>query len=605
MHQIKIRLREARGSRMASRTTLLVALIFPFFFPPNPPVYSQDEKFRLAAAAYLQQLQTVGAETLNSEYETEFFFLLEPREKERYENLPLPERRRYIAGYWRLSDPDPFTPANERLEEHLRRREFARENFKTAKPPYFDDRGQIYLKYGRPKVRYTDPGGAMHLNTELMIFLPQIDPSSTQRGGADSSSFERRVDPAWVFNTGKAIGSLLAPGSATVLENESWNYEHIASNLVFNFVREGSRFRLVTDLRKAVRGGRMRDRTLKTAALYLQRQHLSQVYFNLARDFEEIGHQMRDWPAEFQLNRLDNTVQLTLDRGIRTVKESLRNSPTAAYTYEVSEQSLPFVADIAQFRGEQNQTRVVIGFGVNLGENGADEDSNSVRLTSVTYSYVLSNLLGETLAGADQKKIIPTTASVLGSVGVMEVNCDPARYLLALQAAWIGGRHRSMSRLPLAVRDFRGSHLMISDIQFYLPISPPAETSFEVTAAKTVAYPFAAVLKSMPLIIHFEIYNLTAIGLEKNYRIDYSITEKKTGGNLLSKLAKPFVKKEEGSITLAERRTVTQPTAQESLTLSLEKLRPGSYQLEITVRAERDTAIVAKTSKQFVLAGEK
>ena len=162
-----------------------------------------------------------------------------------------------------------------------------------------------------------------------------------------------------------------------------------------------------------------------------------------------------------------------------------------------------------------------------------------------------------------------------------------------------------MSRIPLAARDFRGSHLMISDVQFYLPISPPAEMSFEATAAKTVAYPFAAVLKSMPLIIHFEIYNLTAIGLGKNYRIDYSITEQKTGGNLLSKLANPFGKTEEGSITLTERRMVTQPMAQESLMLSLEKLRPGSYQLETVVQAEEDATILAKTSKQFVLAGEK
>jgi GWxTD domain-containing protein len=179
---------------MASRTTLCVTLILLFLFPFSSPVYSQDSGYSRFAEAYLLRLQSVAAETLINEYEKEFLLLLDQHEKPFYEALPLPERRTYIACYWRLRDPDPFTPGTARLEEHLRRRDYARENFGMAKPPYFDDRGQIYLKYGRSKIRYVDAGSAMPVNTELMIFLPDIQ-ISNQRGLADSGSFEQRVDP--------------------------------------------------------------------------------------------------------------------------------------------------------------------------------------------------------------------------------------------------------------------------------------------------------------------------------------------------------------------------------------------------------------------------
>ncbi len=607
MYPIRCRLREASCSHLASPTALIAAFILPFLFQLDSPAYSQDDEFPRFAEAYLLRLQTVTAETLINEYEKEFLLLLDQREKPYYAALPLPERRTYIARYWRLRDPDPFTPGNARLEEHLRRRDYARENFGIANPPYFDDRGHIYLKYGRPKIRYVDPGAAMPINTELMIFLPDIQ-SSNQRSPADSGSFEQGVDPGWVLNTGAALNSLLAPGKVSVRENESWNYEHIAPDLVFNFVRDGGRFRLVTDLRQAVTGGRMRDRTLQTAALYLQRQHLSPVYFNLARDFEDVGHQMRDWPGELQLNRLNNTLQLALDRSIRMVKESIRKSPAEAFNRKIDEPELPFFADLAQFRGEQNQTRIAISIGVDLGAANAIVDSGGYRPAGVIYSYILSDHNGEALARAEKKKTVPITAagtvSVLGSVGVMEVDCHPDQYLLFLRAADANGPRHSIGKLPLVVRDFSGEHLMLSDVQFYMPISD-AEPQTEAAEVKLIPYPIATVLKSTPLTIYFEIYNLLNIGLNNEYRIDYNVSEAPTGKNLFRAITKPFRKNDEASITLSERRTVTHSTSRESLTLDFGRLRPGAYQLEVRVSALQDSSIMAGAAKSFVLVEEK
>jgi hypothetical protein len=114
-----------------------------------------------------------------------------------------------------------------------------------------------------------------------------------------------------------------------------------------------------------------------------------------------------------------------------------------------------------------------------------------------------------------------------------------------------------MAKLPLLVRDFRGTDLMLSDLQFCVPVPGVANEATGDLEPKTVFYPFNIVLKSIPLMVYFESYNLSAIGLNNEYRIDYNITEAPSPKNLFSALTKPFRKNDDVSITLSELRTVT------------------------------------------------
>jgi GWxTD domain-containing protein len=610
MHPIKCRLQEASRSRAALQAMRFAARMLFFFLPPALPVYSQDSQLSLAAEAYLQRLQTAGAETLREEYETELVILLEENEKKAYQALALPQRREYIALYWRLRDPDPFTPANERLVEHLQRRRHVREHFHTGTPPYFDDRGKIYLKYGRPKFRYVDPGGVnMTINQDLSLLVP--DGGFAPEQVVFDSSGIRRISQTNPPHPWERTAAMLPPGSVAVLPNETWSYDQIHSGLVFNFVQQNGRFKQTPDLQSAVSGGRLRHRMLQAAVLYLNRQTISPAYFELARELETVGQEMRSPTGGVSSQRLEDKLYRAVKQTASDVKQAMREAPPEAFIHKVETAALPFVAEVTQFRGAQNQTRLAIGFGVNLGESGMAADSTGHWLTGVIYSYALSNLRGETVSRADRKQKVPATAagaaSVLGSVGVMEFDCEPKPYLLALQAADASGLHKSLSKLPLIVRDFRGSDLMLSDIQLYLPLSaavPPSEIPMEVDAAKTIPYPFPTVLKSLPLTIYFEIYNLSIIGLNKEYRIDYNVTEASSGKNLFRAITKPFRKNDEASITLSELRTVTQATSRESLTLDFGKLRPGAYQLEVRVSAAQDSGVIATASKRFVLAEE-
>jgi GWxTD domain-containing protein len=576
-------------------------------FPPLAHFSQERDQLPISGELYLQRLQTVAAETLKNEYEIEFMLLLDGKEKQYYEALSLPERRGFIARYWRLRDPDPFTPNNERLEEHLRRRYFARENFKAGAPLYFDDRGKIYLKYGRPKDRYVDPGIYMQENRELSIFLPDVEYFG-ESAISDSGVLARGTIAA-PLRTRVTSADLLPPGKVIVLENETWSYEHLQPGLVFNFVRQGSTFKLVTDLSKAVTGGRERHRILQATVMYLRRQNMSRVYLDLAREFEDVGQRLRTQPGGLQLKLLDNEIRVALNQSVFALEDISRKSPPEAFVRRAKEPELPFVADVAQFRGENKQTRIAVGFGANIGFSGAPIDSTAAQLTGVSYNCVMNDWQGEAIAQAELQQSVPQTAdgmaSVLGSIGQVSLSCAPEQYLVAVRAIEMNGFRKSVIKFPLAVRDFTNSHLMLSDIQFYVQIPPTSsapEAAVQLASAKMIPYPFSTVLQSMPLTIYFEIYNVAIAAAGPNYRLDYHVTETKTNKNILGKIAGIFAPSEKASIALSELRAPKQSTVREFMTLDFGKLRPGTYRLEVTVSALRDSSLFASVVKPFVLA---
>ena len=67
-------------------------------------------------------------------------------------------RLEWQRRYWKLRDPTPTTPENERLDEHARRLLYVRERHAIAAPPHFDDAGLFYLKFGPPDAIHEELG---------------------------------------------------------------------------------------------------------------------------------------------------------------------------------------------------------------------------------------------------------------------------------------------------------------------------------------------------------------------------------------------------------------------------------------------------------------
>ena len=83
-----------------------------------------------------------------------FLVLLQPEEQRIFQALSPDGRASFRRRYWNQRDPTPGTERNERYEEHLRRVEYARTMFSWPNVRGFDDRGEIYVRYGEPDERF-------------------------------------------------------------------------------------------------------------------------------------------------------------------------------------------------------------------------------------------------------------------------------------------------------------------------------------------------------------------------------------------------------------------------------------------------------------------
>lgn len=110
------------------------------------PLCAADSAFRAdttgARAQFAPQMQSVydGLQ-----------YLLGPDLEQQFLGLSSDSlRAEWLRRYWRLRDPSPTTPENERLEAHVVRVATALERFAWKEPPGWDDRGAVLIQFGEP-----------------------------------------------------------------------------------------------------------------------------------------------------------------------------------------------------------------------------------------------------------------------------------------------------------------------------------------------------------------------------------------------------------------------------------------------------------------------
>ena len=92
--------------------------------------------------------------------EEEVIYLISQNEREVFETFKKDEdRENFIKTFWRRRDPSPATPFNEFREEHYRRIEYANKQFFEGRTGWRTDRGRVYVMFGPPDFRETNPSG--------------------------------------------------------------------------------------------------------------------------------------------------------------------------------------------------------------------------------------------------------------------------------------------------------------------------------------------------------------------------------------------------------------------------------------------------------------
>lgn len=461
-----------------------------------------------------------------------------------------------LANWWRLQDPLPATPTNERLIEHLERVAYARHHFADRRADLgFDHRGKIYVRLGQPSQR-----------RQLDYFRPQL----VQRIHELRISMDNNL--------------LVSPSSFN--SSEVWYY-HGPQPYHFLFVAEGRQYRLgeVTDIiplsiRSALdatgRGGAKADVILEILRAvyeqlaayhisYVQRLHdvdgvLSQLEI-AAREEAHFGERetltarRADYSAVMRARgeaipgvgtptlAAGNFVEAARREDVLVQREREARAPASHSNVLDGIEFLAIGTHVARFLNRDGTTRAEIYWA---------PQENALPL-----SRGLQDLAGERLR-THQDQIVRTTlvrnaGSAARDVHTVHYHTVPRRVVSSVEPLGV----------QTIVADSLGEgesfavqwdQLLASIGEDVVDVGPTARIAvlrtdeFELLhgdgrlemsdlkpmlAATREAYPFQSVELTMPLALYFEVYGLT-FGPEDqvDFRVDYEITLRREGGLL-------------------------------------------------------------------------
>jgi hypothetical protein len=476
------------------------------------------------------------------------------------------------------------------LLDHLRRREYARENFPAKVPPYFDDRGKYYIKYGRPVIRFEDSGGL-------------------KRVSFFSSETYRTVQGQYPYKGGPEKHYM-------VTANESWAYPNIARDFVVHFMKDGPAYREIENLTEVLASHQRKNLPWQWSDLVKQRAAISPLFGRTAQEIEQFESAII---SSAVASRRSSLLRVEIQSSNERLMEISRvyeheagqariNLPPAAHEPVKAINRLAFQETIAQFRGANGHTRVEITFLAPL-----EKLRRSARRAR-PIPFPLS------LPGCCATKILipwrPNTGKmrfrqngrrwkIFQMRSRLSFLAPPQQVEVALQVQSQRLDKLGYAKQALTIRDFSSRELMLSDLQFYIEVKTENQSLLLPTVEKQnlllAPYPYLKVQKRLPLFCYFEIYNLRAAGISENYEITYKVISNLGQESLFKKLSRVLAGGKETAISLSQAQPVVDEASQELIALDLAALSNGPHRLEITVADAKNTKMKASLNREIVI----
>ena len=463
----------------------------------------------------------------------ELEMLMGSEERNRFINLPLEKKGNFIRKFWKKKDPVPTTQKNERLIEHFHRVYFARNTFPDVIPPYYDDRGKVYVKYGPPDSKFT--------------------------------------------------AQMLDQG---VKDNESWSYEKsVRQGLTFDFVKRGTGYYQVQDLSDAAPTGSGTEARFEILrGLYAERADFTESYNRFGLEGLSEGGNVQDATASFRNVMINFQAE-------RDVAEEM--APVETYTYESEGRTIPFIYNMSQFRSSEGQSRLEIYMGISNDQLKYVPVARGM-VTSLKYNAVIQD--SEYVDVHNKSRAFNlrarSTEEIQGKLFLHQENfkLSPGKHLLAIQVENPQGNSQGLYQNEFEARDFNGSSLTISDIQLASDISPTESVGkFVKKNLKVIPYPYTVVRRKHPIFIYFEVYNLkfTPHG-QTNYTVTHTVDVFDYKRSFLSKtfgaIGRIFKKGKQVGISTSYQQSGTEPMTSEYISLDMGKLPKGVAELTVMVK---------------------
>ena len=563
----------------------------------------------LSDKEYFTGLFKAGREDFEYHFAYPFLSLLDEKQSEYFTQIEILEKKkRFIELYWKQTNPNPFLETNEWLKAFIERCRYVKENFATEKPPYYDDRGKYYYKWGPPGARYQDKGGIRSMDPQTRRLMETIFRGTLA------------VRPSFIYKT---------------YPNESWNYDHITEDLVIHFINVKQYFEETDDIFQAIQKLDRKSRGWILADFFKKRGNLSNQMLNSANEIEHLEERLmmvQKFPEMFAELALEitgtggslNPREPPLSQLMRFESENIRHfqnieesnlktkSPWIVFVPDQAIDSLLFSHDIAQFRGPNGTTCIEFTLLVPIEKNLIPSFMYSEGDTlTIDYSYFIR----DRVLSPVERRTISTKLPVqlmarhkmkngigrLSAYSASQPNCN-----LTLQIKDHEKGFRGFRKQIIDIRNFNGDSLMISDIQFFMQFQDrELQQTLPTIRRKNsllTPYPYQKIHKQIPMHCYFELYNLITSGIIDTYDLTYRISKDTNRLSTLSKITGFFTGANKHAISVTQTLQVAGNFNQELIALDLSKLSDGPYLFEIFITYPEDDIILARSVKKIHIA---
>lgn len=440
-----------------------------------------------------------------------------PDELDTWMNAEGPERDALWQAFWNARDSNPATVENERLVEHYRRVLYARNHFSEGQHPY-DRRGEIYVRYGTPDDR-SHFLMRRHENT-FSVFRPSANP-------AVDAIRERNMQSGYVLRVGR--GDPVALLDEEIMQLQGFD---LGSLDLWANSSESDPFEL---LRRLV------GESYKVES-WVYISHDLELFF-----VDQMGGGKFDYPLQIIYEDGD---ELRVGTGFRLMQRNdtyhpqrvaanlIKRSPEE-YLHDLGGAHLEYVFDAASFRAENGATELDLSYSIPVWQFGdvSDGKGNSTRLEHLVtlrdsaMSPRFSHAFG--FGPFDRPKRNTAESHVKVPVYTLpeRVVAPPGYFTLAVQVRDEASQKIGVYRRPVALSDYSGEELLISDLKLAVLITPSGvQGPFVRKGLNITPNPGRLYIRENPVYVYYEVYNLILDEEGKTaYEILYEISPR--GGN--------------------------------------------------------------------------
>ena len=516
------------------------------------------EDYRIGSVYYFQcldDLNDIAARELNRD----IIDIVLPKEKDEWSQARTIEQKKlFFRKFWKSRDPSPTTEYNERLAEHYRRLNYAKQEYTMKQTKGYDDRGIVYIKHGEPDEK-----------AELV-------------------------------------------GNFGIRDNESWVYHRKPSNFVFHFVKLASSYFIANSLSEAVVGtpfttafatrpdaeNPQQDMVLSTQdfsqnwrQLIWSRIEIDPLYYRLyaeKADFDDPEYLQTEMFTNWQMQEA-TLVQPALTTGMstETYVPDMGAEPLEYYYYTADFMAMNANSNVNIFYGlpvvSLEFKRDIIGVRVNYESTFAvfDQDWNEVDRVYNRRSYQLNQEPDKNNQG-------------LLLVDKQTMNLPPGNYHYSVSIKDLGNEHLGIYKGDLEVTHYQPKEFNVSQIIMASNITPfdgGKPGKFTRGQYNVMPLPSRTFRQEQAVFVYYEVYYLSeGADSKKQYHVDFTIQADKLDQNLATKIFSPFGKlfsrsEDKGKITLTfEKEGDPERIAhQEYVSIDISDSPAGRYDLTIVV----------------------